>query len=122
MRRQQAVGDIAAPRRRPQIRPWPFELVELGQDHPGAFAIQAKARLGGARDFDGEGGIGGWPMRHRQDRDDGGAGFGNGGQQDGAGPVLAAVFMAGLGLMAPQIGVADDEARNRIGKRQGSTS
>jgi hypothetical protein len=37
---------------------------------------------------------------------------------DDAGPVLKALFLTGAMLARPQIGIADDEARVRIGKRQ----
>ena len=49
------------------VRPGPDETVTFGEHDPGSLVIEAKATLGGRRDFDCFAGIGRWRMRDWQD-------------------------------------------------------
>ena len=89
-------------------------MVKLGEDHPRPFVIETEARLGSSRNLDGEFRVRRRRVRHREDGDHLVAGLGGSGQEDGAGSVLATLFVAGLCFVTPEVGVADDETWNRI--------
>lgn len=118
---QQAIGHAfqIAGLRQAQIRPWPGKTVGFGQHDPGAFIVQPQAALGFMGDFDGQRRVRGWRVGDGQDGHDTFAPVVRGHQDHGAGPVFHAFLLPVLMLRFPQVGIADDQARNRLRIRQG---
>lgn len=75
--------------------------------------------LGRVRDFYGVRGVGWWGMSDRQNGDVLIAILIGGHQNNGARPILHALFLATLVFRSPQVGITDDQTRNRLRERQG---
>lgn len=95
----------------------PLEPVRFVKDDPGASIIESEAGLSTGWNLDGQALVGGWCVRHREDRDDLLTVPGRGCKQDSTGTILATLLASGFRLVAPEKRIADDEAGHRIGKR-----
>jgi len=105
---------IALPRRA-QVRPRPKKAIGFGQYHPGAFVIEAKAALGSRWNFNCISCVPWRRMGDREHRHDFIAVVIGDSQNDSTGAILDALFLSLEMLIAPEIAVADDEARGRFG-------